>query len=143
MGTAVGTHVFIEYGWRPAAALSVAWSVFTLVVMLARGPHCRRNTWFGYEGGCELRKDRMGGLVETRAVDLEDQSVPTVIVVGHDDETEEKAQTKEAHDDRRTETETHGTDVDITSTASAVPDPTPVPNDRQHAPSSASPLDQL
>ena len=56
MGTASGTHVFVKYGWRPAAALSVAWSGFTLVVMLARGPHCRRYTWFGYEGGLEARK---------------------------------------------------------------------------------------
>lgn len=59
MGTAVGTQVFIKYGWRPAAALSVAWSGFTLVVMLVRGPHCDRHTWFGYEGGCELRKSRV------------------------------------------------------------------------------------
>lgn len=60
MGTAVGTEVFIKYGWRPAAALSVAWSGFTLVVMLVRGPHCARYTWFGYEGGWELRKSRIG-----------------------------------------------------------------------------------
>ena len=56
MGTAVGSRVFLRYGWRPAAALSVVWSAFTLVVLLARGPHCRRYTWFGYEGGCETRK---------------------------------------------------------------------------------------
>lgn len=56
MGTAVGTEVFVKYGWRPAAALSVAWSGFTLIVMLARGPGCKRYTWFGYEGGLRLRK---------------------------------------------------------------------------------------
>lgn len=56
MGTAVGTQVFLKFGWRPAAALSVAWSGFTLLVLLARGPHCRRYTWFGYEGGYGLRK---------------------------------------------------------------------------------------
>ena len=55
MGTAVGTKVFLKYGWRPAAALSVAWSGFTLAVLLVRGPHCERFTWFGYEGGLELR----------------------------------------------------------------------------------------
>ena len=55
MGTSVGTHVFVRFGWRPAAALSVAWQAFTLLVMLARGPHCARHTWFGYEGGCALR----------------------------------------------------------------------------------------
>ena len=56
MGTSVGTQVFVKFGWRPAAALSVAWSGFTLFVMLIRGPHCARYTWFGYEGGCRLRK---------------------------------------------------------------------------------------
>ncbi|GJE88226.1 MFS general substrate transporter [Phanerochaete sordida] len=56
MGTAVGTQVFVRFGWRPAAALSVAWSGFTLLVMLARGPHCARYTWVGYEGGCRLRR---------------------------------------------------------------------------------------
>lgn len=56
MGTSVGTEVFVKFGWRPAAALSVAWSGFTLLVMLVRGPHCSRHTWFGYEGGFRLRK---------------------------------------------------------------------------------------
>ena len=56
MGTAVGTQVFLKYGWRPAAALSVAWSGFTIVVLLLRGPHCARYTWFGYEGGYDWRK---------------------------------------------------------------------------------------
>ncbi|KAI0688975.1 major facilitator superfamily domain-containing protein [Cytidiella melzeri] len=64
MGTAVGTQVFIKYGWRPAAALSVAWSGFTLAVMLARGPNCKRYTWVGYEGGFELRKSRLQAQLE-------------------------------------------------------------------------------
>lgn len=56
MGTSVGSRVFLQYGWRPAAALSVAWSAFSLLVLFVRGPHCRRYTWFGYEGGCNVRK---------------------------------------------------------------------------------------
>lgn len=56
MGTSVGTQVFVKFGWRPAAALSVAWTGFTLVIMLIRGPHCSRYTWFGYEGGWNMRK---------------------------------------------------------------------------------------
>jgi hypothetical protein len=56
MGTSVGTHVFVKFGWRPAAALSVAWTGFTLVVLLLRGPHCSRHTWFGYEGGWGMKK---------------------------------------------------------------------------------------
>ena len=55
MGTSVGTKVVVSYGWRPAAALSVGWTAFCLLVLLARGPHCSRYTWFGYEGGLHLR----------------------------------------------------------------------------------------
>ncbi|KAL6300671.1 major facilitator superfamily domain-containing protein [Sparassis latifolia] len=56
MGTSVGTRVFNEYGWRPAAALSLGWTGLMLVVMLLRGPHVPRHTWFGYAGGFEVRK---------------------------------------------------------------------------------------
>ncbi|KAJ3543468.1 hypothetical protein NM688_g5853 [Phlebia brevispora] len=58
MGTSVGTHVFVNYGWRPAAALSLGFSGFMLLAMLARGPHCERYTWFGWQGGYEMRKAR-------------------------------------------------------------------------------------
>jgi len=56
MGTSVGSHVFLKYGWRAAAALNMALITFELVVLLVRGPHCSRYTWFGYEGGIEPRK---------------------------------------------------------------------------------------
>ncbi|THH27015.1 hypothetical protein EUX98_g7178 [Antrodiella citrinella] len=59
MGTSVGTKVFIMYGWRPAAATSLAWAGFCLVVMLIRGPNVRRYTWVGWEGGAEIRKSRL------------------------------------------------------------------------------------
>ena len=62
MGTSVGTLVFVKYGWRAGAGLSVAWTGWILLVLLARGPHCQRYTWFGYEGGLESRK----GVVEDR-----------------------------------------------------------------------------
>ncbi|KAI0688983.1 major facilitator superfamily domain-containing protein [Cytidiella melzeri] len=67
MGTAVGTSVFLKFGWRPAAALSLAWTGFCLFVMLVRGPHCSRYTWFGYEGGLRLRKPP----VESQSQDVE------------------------------------------------------------------------
>jgi hypothetical protein len=56
MGTAVGTRVFFQNGWRAAAALSMALFGLQIVVLLVRGPHARRHTWFGYEGGLEARK---------------------------------------------------------------------------------------
>ncbi|KXN85064.1 Putative uncharacterized transporter YgaY [Leucoagaricus sp. SymC.cos] len=59
MGTAVGTHVFVDFGWRAGAALSLGWTGFQLVVLLLRGPHCKRYTWFGYEGGFEARRKKV------------------------------------------------------------------------------------
>ena len=56
MGTSVGTHVFLKYGWRAAAALNMALNTFELAILLVRGPHCSRYTWLGYEGGIEPRK---------------------------------------------------------------------------------------
>lgn len=56
MGTAVGTKVFVADGWREAAALSLGWTGLQLIVLLLRGPHVGRYTWFGYEGGREWRK---------------------------------------------------------------------------------------
>ncbi|KAJ7505896.1 major facilitator superfamily domain-containing protein [Mycena galericulata] len=62
MGTAAGTAVFTTYGWRPAAALNLGFYGWILCVIVVRGPHCARFTWFGYEGGWEARK----GVVEAR-----------------------------------------------------------------------------
>lgn len=58
MGTSVGTKVFLEYGWRANAGLNVAWAGFQLLLLLLRGPHCDRYTWFGYQGGLAWRKER-------------------------------------------------------------------------------------
>ncbi len=59
MGTSVGAKVFTEHGWRADASLNLAWTGFTLFVLLMRGPHCPRYTWFGWKGGFELRKSRV------------------------------------------------------------------------------------
>ena len=56
MGSAVGSEMFLEHGWRANGALMFAFCVFQLVIMLLRGPHVRRYTWFGYEGGIDWRK---------------------------------------------------------------------------------------
>ncbi|THH27010.1 hypothetical protein EUX98_g7177 [Antrodiella citrinella] len=58
MGSSVGTQVFLKHGWRAAALVSLAWCGFCLFVMLIRGPNVGRYTWFGYEGGYEVRKNR-------------------------------------------------------------------------------------
>ena len=42
MGTSVGTRVFVQYGWRAASAVSMAWFGFQLAILLLRGPHVER-----------------------------------------------------------------------------------------------------
>ncbi|PBK65674.1 MFS general substrate transporter [Armillaria solidipes] len=51
MGADVGSRVFLTAGWRAGAGLSLGWTGACLLLLLLRGPHCERNTWFGYEGG--------------------------------------------------------------------------------------------
>ncbi|KAF9474595.1 MFS general substrate transporter [Pholiota conissans] len=55
-GTSVGTTVFVEHGWRACALLGMALYGFQVFILLLRGPHCSRKTWFGYEGGWALFK---------------------------------------------------------------------------------------
>ncbi|KAK0452022.1 MFS superfamily [Desarmillaria tabescens] len=57
MGSSVGSRVFLESGWRAGAGLSLGWTGIGFFLLLIRGPHCERRTWFGYEGGFSLRKD--------------------------------------------------------------------------------------
>ena len=56
MGTSVGTKVFVEHGWRACAALGMALYGAQIVIVLLRGPHCARQTWFGYEGGIGMKR---------------------------------------------------------------------------------------
>ncbi|EPQ54895.1 MFS general substrate transporter [Gloeophyllum trabeum ATCC 11539] len=56
MGTSVGTKIFVEHGWRAASGLAMGFLGWQLLILLLRGPHCGRFTWFGYEGGLEPRK---------------------------------------------------------------------------------------
>ncbi|KAG6839669.1 hypothetical protein C0991_000378, partial [Blastosporella zonata] len=56
LGTAVGTNIFVKYGWRASAALGLAFYGWQFGILLLRGPHCARYTWFGYQGGLEYRK---------------------------------------------------------------------------------------
>ena len=52
----MGTLVYLQYGWRAGAGLSVGLAGFMLAILLLRGPHTKLHTWFGYEGGMEWRK---------------------------------------------------------------------------------------
>ncbi|KAF8187756.1 MFS DHA1 transporter [Pholiota molesta] len=57
IGTAAGTQIFVQYGWRAAGAFAMALYGLQLCALAIRGPHCKRDTWFGYEGGFSFRKD--------------------------------------------------------------------------------------
>ncbi|KAK0452017.1 MFS superfamily [Desarmillaria tabescens] len=57
MGSSVGSRVFLASGWRAGAGLSLGWMGVGLFLLLIRGPHCERKTWFGYEGGIGVRRD--------------------------------------------------------------------------------------
>jgi hypothetical protein len=59
--------VFVKYGWRAGAALGLGWYGLQVVILLVRGPHCKRSTWVGYEGGVEARKS----VVEVRKREIE------------------------------------------------------------------------
>ncbi|KAI0738850.1 major facilitator superfamily domain-containing protein [Daedaleopsis nitida] len=74
MGTAVGSKVFVEHGWRADASVNLAWTAWTLFVLFLRGPHCPRYTWIGWQGGFELRKSRvLARLERERAVAVTDE----------------------------------------------------------------------
>lgn len=81
MGTSVSTRVYVEHGWQAASAVSLGWMGFQVLVLLARGPHCGRYVWIGYEGGIGWRK---------QGVDLEEKG-------GRDEECDgdETTETKE------------------------------------------------
>ncbi|KAF9068597.1 major facilitator superfamily domain-containing protein [Rhodocollybia butyracea] len=55
MGSAAGTKIFLTYGWRATAAMTLGFTVWALLVLALRGPAVGRYTWFGYGG------NRFGG----------------------------------------------------------------------------------
>jgi hypothetical protein len=61
MGSSLGSKLFLSHGWRASGGLTLGLTGWALVLLLARGPHCNRYTWFGYEGGMEWRKSAVEG----------------------------------------------------------------------------------
>ncbi|CAE7196743.1 unnamed protein product [Rhizoctonia solani] len=49
MGTSVGTHVFLKYGWQPNGGLGLGFYGLQLVILFLRGPKVARKTWFGWK----------------------------------------------------------------------------------------------
>ena len=78
MGTSAGSKVFVEHGWRPAAALALGWEVWCLFILFMRGPNAGRYTWIGWEGGWKARKEKEeGSEIKSSEEDLESGSQST------------------------------------------------------------------
>ncbi|BGP48575.1 hypothetical protein JCM10450v2_004451 [Rhodotorula kratochvilovae] len=56
IGTAAGTRVYLDYGYRASGGLCVALAGFSVAVLFLRGPHLPNKRWVGWAGGWELRK---------------------------------------------------------------------------------------
>jgi len=71
MGTSVSSKLYVDHGWRSSAGIAIGWVGFMLLVLLVRGPHCERYTWFGYEGGLQWRKNHSedGELLKAQQMD--------------------------------------------------------------------------
>ncbi|KIK61677.1 hypothetical protein GYMLUDRAFT_166006 [Collybiopsis luxurians FD-317 M1] len=57
MGTSAGTYVFIHYGWRACAIMTLGFAIWQIVILLMRGPGldppgtpARRKRWIGWDG---------------------------------------------------------------------------------------------
>jgi hypothetical protein len=62
----------MNFGWRAGAALSMGFYAWGIFLVLIRGPHCKRYTWFGYEGGLEARKKMV---VERKKLEEKDREI--------------------------------------------------------------------
>ncbi|KAI0056397.1 MFS general substrate transporter [Artomyces pyxidatus] len=94
MGTAVGTKLFVQHGWRASAILMLSWTVWQLFVLLLRGPHCERYTWFGYQGGLEWRKR---ALTESEAEKAGSEGVKDALEGGADVGNDPSTTARAAH----------------------------------------------
>jgi hypothetical protein len=56
MGTSVGTQLLVEHSYQLSSGVRLAFCGFQLVILLLRGPHVPRKTWFGWKGGMRVRK---------------------------------------------------------------------------------------
>ena len=69
----MGSLVFLRHGWRAGAGLSVGFAGCMLIILLVRGPHTQRHTWFGYEGGMRWGKEEP----KEKAPELEASTQPS------------------------------------------------------------------
>ncbi|KAI5477871.1 major facilitator superfamily protein [Pseudohyphozyma bogoriensis] len=56
IGTAVGSRVYLKWGYHASGGLCMAFIAVGMIVLVARGPHTPLRTWVGWSGGGNLRK---------------------------------------------------------------------------------------
>ncbi|KAJ6551706.1 major facilitator superfamily domain-containing protein [Mycena capillaripes] len=56
MGTAVGTKLFADGGYKLSSGIRVVFGGLELLFLVLRGPHVARTTWVGWDGGKNFRK---------------------------------------------------------------------------------------
>lgn len=71
MGTAVGTKVFVEGGYRVTGAFCLGLCGLQILALALRGPKVSQYTWIGWKGGMSFKKDN--------AQDIESGSKDTVV----------------------------------------------------------------
>ncbi|TFY58434.1 hypothetical protein EVG20_g8152 [Dentipellis fragilis] len=71
IGTPTSTKIYVEHGWRAAAGYGLGCMGLQLFLLLLRGPHCKRYTWFGYEGGLNFRRYPKSNEAREGRVDFE------------------------------------------------------------------------
>ncbi|KAJ3999822.1 MFS superfamily [Lentinula boryana] len=62
LGSSAGTKVFLTYGWRATAAMTLGFTLWALIILLMRGPECERYTWFGFGSGLRGMRDIVCGV---------------------------------------------------------------------------------
>ncbi|KAJ6526798.1 MFS DHA1 protein [Mycena capillaripes] len=56
MGTAVGTKLFAEGGYKLSSGIRVVFGGLELLFLVSRGSHVARTTWVGWDGGINFRR---------------------------------------------------------------------------------------
>ncbi|KAF9522312.1 major facilitator superfamily domain-containing protein [Crepidotus variabilis] len=56
MGTSVGTQLLVEHSYEVSSGVRLAFCGWQILILLLRGPHVPRKTWFGWKGGMQMRK---------------------------------------------------------------------------------------
>ncbi|KAJ3878479.1 major facilitator superfamily domain-containing protein [Lentinula edodes] len=69
IGSSAGTKIFLTYGWRATAAMTLGLTAWALLMLMMRGPGCDRYTWFGFRNSLDGVKGVLNIKARVRAHD--------------------------------------------------------------------------